>query len=204
MIYCTDIDLLKWEPNLFRDVSFAGQKLLAGTGTLAGTSFALSTGSFLSSHVAEGMVIVLDGTVKGSYPIVRVEDVMLLTLTVLYDGILPSPAGQADAVPFSIHTFSPQAQLVSAMLDFAAGVDEKGAILNPAVLRRACILGTLQLIYNALAASGQETTRNSARADLYQRLYRRAVNEARVEVDPDGLGQRKVVRALNVRRFERV
>jgi len=37
--FCTDSALLAWEPNIFRDAPFASQTLLAGTGTLSGTTF---------------------------------------------------------------------------------------------------------------------------------------------------------------------
>ena len=38
MTFCTDTDLLPWEPNLLREASFASQTLLTGTGDLAGLS----------------------------------------------------------------------------------------------------------------------------------------------------------------------
>ena len=37
--FCNDIDLLHWEPNIFRDAAFASQTLMSGSGSLAGTAF---------------------------------------------------------------------------------------------------------------------------------------------------------------------
>ena len=48
--------------------------------------------------------------------------------------------------------------------------DESATIINPQVLKRVCVLGTLQMIYNALAAAAEEPARLALRADLYERL----------------------------------
>ena len=47
MTYCTDIDLLTWEPNLFKDAALASQALSAGTGTLDGLAIAQAICEFL-------------------------------------------------------------------------------------------------------------------------------------------------------------
>jgi hypothetical protein len=201
MTYSTDLDLLHWEPNLFRDAAFASQTLLSGTGDLTGTTFALDAGSFAAAHVAANQVIVLSGGTSGSFPIVSVDSATELTLSVLYDALFPlsgdpapSPVGTASDLAFVIRTFSPQASVVSEMLRQAAGIvlgtsDETSVtILNPAALRRPCSLGTLQMIYSALAAAAEEPKELLQRADVYARLYRRALESAVVEIDRDGDG----------------
>ena len=51
MPFCNDIDLLHWEPGLLKDATFASQTLISGTGNLAGATFTISSGSFITTHV---------------------------------------------------------------------------------------------------------------------------------------------------------
>ena len=217
MIYCTDVDLLHWEPNIFRDAAFASQLQLSGTGDLSGTTFTLDTGSLTDAHVTAHQVIVLSGTVAGSYPIVSVDGAAQLTLSVMYDGLYPEtgagvagPVGTAIDLGYVIRTFWPQRRVVSDLLTRAAGIGpETGApgvaqVLNTEALRRPCVLGTLQMIYGALAAAADEPARFSARADLYERLYRRALAHVRVRLDLDGDGREDATRLLSVMELRRV
>lgn len=216
MVFCTDVDLLHWEPNLFRDAVFASQQLLAGTGDLAGTTLTVSAGSLNAAHVAAEQVIVLSGLVTGSYPIVSVNSATQLTLSVLYDGLYPeqgakvaSPVGTAASVGFVVRTFWPQRKIVSDLLLRGAGIGpeysgrEDARVVNAEALRRPCVLGTLQMIYSALAAAAEDPTHHSVRAELYERLYRRALTQARVEVDLDGDGAGDAVRRLCVGELKR-
>jgi len=211
MTFCTDTDLLYWEPNLFRDAAFASQTLLAGTGDLAGTTFTIDAGSLTNAHIAGKMVIALAGPVAGCFPIISVNSATQLTLGVLHDALFPdgqaptpSPIGTANDLTFAIRTFSPQIRVVSDMLKQASGLvpgsvlEEEADILNPEVLRKACVPGALQMIYSALAAIAEEPAIYNARADFYERLYRRAMRNARVELDVDGDGDADTVRLLNV------
>jgi hypothetical protein len=211
MTFCTDVDLLHWEPSLFRDAVFASQQLLSGTGDLNGTTFTLASGSLVTAHVAANQVIVLSGSLSGSYPIVSVNSATQLTLSVLYDGLFPdtgsatpSPAGTAAALPFAVRTFWPQRKVVSDLMMRAAGIDvgsvitPDAQIVNTEAMRRPCVLGTLQMIYNALAAAAATPTNFQVRADLYERLYRRALGQVRAEVDMNGDGAVDVLRRLNV------
>jgi hypothetical protein len=216
MIYCTDVDLLHWEPNIFRDAAFASQLQLSGTGDLSGTTFTLDTGSLAAAHVAAHQVIVLSGTIAGSYPIISIDGATQLTLSVMYDGLYPesgptvaSPVGTAIDLGYAIRTFWPQRQVVSDLLTRAAGIGAEAdapagaAIINTEALRRPCVLGTLQMIYSALAAAAAEPPMFAARADLYERLYRRALAQTRVQVDLDGDGRADVTRMLSVVELKR-
>ena len=134
MIYCTDVDLLHWEPNIFRDAAFASQLQLSGNGDLSGTTFTLDTGSLTDAHVTAHQVIVLSGTVAGSYPIVSVDGAAQLTLSVMYDGLYPEtgagvagPVGTAIDLGYVIRTFWPQRRVVSDLLTRAAGIGPEWA-----------------------------------------------------------------------------
>jgi len=209
MTFCSDIDLLHWEPNIFRDAAFASQLLLAGTGDLSGTTFTAAGAPLIDAHIAADQVIVLSGALAGSYPILSVDSASQLTLSVMYDGLFPdsgpatpTPAGSAAGLSFAIRTFFPQRRLVSSILLRAAGIGAEtdapatAQIVNTEALRRPCVLGTLQMIYNALAAASTDPAELNIRAELYQRLYRRALGHTIAEIDLDGDGKAELVRRL--------
>ena len=215
MTFATDIDLLHWEPNILRDAAFASQTLISGTGNLAGTAFAISSGSFSAAHVASDMAIVLGGTIVGTFPIVSVVSATQLTVSTLYDGLFPSsgdpaasPVATANGLTFAIRTFWPQRRVVSELLLQAAGLDptddSAATIVNPQSLRRACTLGTLQMIYSALAAAASEPENLNVRAEVYERLYRRALRSVTIEIDSNGDGEPDIARPLNVMCLQRI
>jgi hypothetical protein len=215
MTFCNDIDLLHWEPNICRDAAFASQTLISGTGNLAGTGFTIASGSLVTSHVAQEQVVVLSGAHSGSYPIVSVDGATQLTLSVLYDGLFPaagspaaSPVSTVNGLAYAIRTFWPQRRVVSELIVQAAGLDpgdpqSSDRIINAENLKRACTLGTLHMIYSALAAAAAEPGGLLVRVDLYERLYRRAIREARVELDLNGDGEGDTMRSLNVLQLQR-
>ncbi|MGB7159663.1 MAG: hypothetical protein WBD40_16470 [Tepidisphaeraceae bacterium] len=216
MTFCTDTDLLHWEPNLLREASFASQTLLTGTGDLAGTTFTIDAGSLASSHVTPTQVIVLTGGTSGCYPIVSVDSATQLTISTLYDNLFPvggsgvaSPVGSAVDLAFAIRTFWPQRRVVSDLLLAAAGLDPTRAdidevVFNPESLRKPAALGTLHMIYSALAAAAAEPAALATRADMYERIYRRALRNSVVQLDLNGDGEADVVRPLNVLQLQRV
>ena len=216
LTFCNDIDLLHWEPNVLRDAAFASQTLISGTGNLAGSTFTIATGSFLTAHVAQDQVIVLSGATAGSYPIVSIDSATQLTLSVLYDGLyptggdpVPSPPGTANGLTYAIRTFWPQRRIVSELLLQAAGIDPSDPeaeqkIMNPDVLQRACTLGTLHMIHSALAAAAENPDNLNDRAKLYENLYRRAIRCATVKLDLNLDGRLDALRRLNVMDLERV
>ena len=216
--FATDTDLLHYEPNLFRDAAFASQTLIAGTGDLAGSVFSISAGSFNAAHVTPDQVIVLTGATSGSYPIVSVDSATQLTLSVLYDGLyptsgdpVPSPPGTASGLAYVVRTFWPQRRIVSELIVSACGLDpadvEAAAeqIVNPVALKHACTLGSLHLVYSALAAAAEEPTEALLdRVSEYERRYRAALRAARVQLDLDGDGHAEIVRPLSVVELQRV
>jgi hypothetical protein len=215
MTFANDIDLLHWEPNILKDAAFASQTLISGTGNLAASTFTISAGSFTTSHVTNDLVIVLAGSVAGSFPIVSVDGATQLTISTLYDGLFPSsgdpaasPVGTANGLTYTIRTFWPQRRIVSELLLQAAGLDPTddaaATIVNPQSLRRPCALGTLQMIYSALAAASAEPEALNVRAEIYQRLYRRALRSVTIEIDRDGDGEGDIARGLNVMSLQRI
>lgn len=203
MVFCNDVDLLYWEPDVLNEAALASQTLDTGTGNVAGTAFTATTGaSFVDQKIEAGQVIVLTGAVAGCFAITAISDATGLEISVVYDELFPetgaaAPAvgpGSASGVNFVIRSFWAQRQVVSDLLMQAIGIvpgtaaAETAVILNPRALRRACTLGTLQMIYSAIAAVASEPAKFSVRADLYERLYRRALLAAQVDLDLNGDG----------------
>ena len=216
-LFCTDVDLLRWEPNVLREAAFASQTLIAGTGDLSGTTFTISSGSLTDADVSPDHVIVLGGDVNGCFPVVSVESETTLNLSVLYDGLdeenpVPHAPGltvPTTSIPFVIRTFWAQRSIVSEILSSAAGAglprdgSISATIVDPRSLRRVCVLGTLQMIYSALAAAAPDEPHYAVRADVYERLYRRALRSASVAIDLDGDGHADAHRMLSVVNFLR-
>jgi hypothetical protein len=211
--FATDIDLLHWEPNVMIDAAGAAQTMLAGTGDLAGTIFTISAGTLASAHVTSDHAIVLAGDVAGSFPIIHINTATELELSVLYDDLYrddapadPCSPGAGNDLNFFIRTFWPQRQVASELLLQAARIlpENSGQILNPDALRRPCTLGSLQLIYTAMAASADEPAPFLVRADLYQKLYERALRSARLELDLNGDGIADEIRSLNIVQVRRI
>lgn len=208
--FATDTDLLHWEPNLLRDAGAVAQTLLSGTGTIESTSFTIDSGSLLDAQISGEHVIVLDAPISGSFPIVSVDSATAMTLSVLHDqigadGFSAWTPGAGSGIGFAIRTFWPQRRIVSELLSLTAGVDFAHAsrIINPEALRRPCVLGSLQMIYTALAAASEEPGAYLVRAEMYERLYRRALRATRVDVDLDDDGHIDVRRSLNVLQLTR-
>jgi len=206
--FCTDIDLLHWEPNIFRDAAFASQTLMSGTANISGSSLTISSGSFVDSHIEPNQVVVLSGAVAGSFPVLAVNSATSLTVSVLYDKLfddppVAGPIATATGINFVIRTFWPQRSVISEILQQSAGLipgDPRTAgatIINLAVLRRPCVLGSLQLIYSALSAIADAPKEYANRADLYERLYRSAMRSTLVQIDLNGDGIADCSRRLN-------
>ena len=127
--FCTDIDLLHWEPNILVSAAFTSQTLMSGHANLSGTTLTISSGSFSDSHIEPNQVIVLSGGPAGSFPIVSVDSATQLTISVLFDQLFPdsgspqaSPIGTASGLSFVICTFWPQRRVISEILSQAAGI----------------------------------------------------------------------------------
>jgi hypothetical protein len=213
--YATDKDLLHWEPNIFTDAASVAQTMLSGSGNLEGTVFSIvSSGSVTlgDAQVATGNVIVFSGAINGSYPIVEIVNPTKLAVSVLYDRIieqpslLPAPPGWSDGINFAVRTFWPLRSVVSRAILEAARIQPENAdamILNPELLRRPCVLGTLEMIHSAVAASADAPAEALGRAELYQSLYRRALRAVTLELDLNGDGKVDERRSMNVLQLKR-
>jgi hypothetical protein len=187
---------------------------LSGTGTLAGTLFTIDSGSLEAAQIAPNHVIALAAPVDGCFPVLKIESDTSLTLSVMYDQLDPTFAegspeavspGEGTGLNFHIRTFWPQRMATSREILMAAGVAEAdiGQITNPQALVRPCVLGTLFMIFTALASGAEDAAALLNRAQLYERLYQRAVRNTVIEIDSDGDGlvdERRSLAVVQLRR----
>lgn len=210
MTYATDTDLLHWEPALFKDATLPSQTLIAGTAAVTGTAVTIAAGSFTTAGIVAGHVLTLGTPLEGSFPIVAVSSATVLSVSVLYDRLTPDdtdtpprPIGSGTNVPYTIKTFLPQIGIVSEMLRRVLEVSDAAQILNPLALRRSAALGTLQMLYSAAGAIALDDVKLSAKAVFYERLYRRALRVAKVEIDQNGDGVRDSIRCPGIVQLRR-
>ncbi|MCC6422399.1 MAG: hypothetical protein IT447_02895 [Phycisphaerales bacterium] len=209
MTYATDTDLLYWEPTIFKSAQAVSQQLLSGTGNLAATTFTLTVGSLAGLPVNPQHVLTLDGSIEGCYPIISVDSSTTLTISTLYDNLFPDsnapapcPIGTATGLTFAIRTFWPLLELTTQWLNSAAGLDGI-TVLNPSALRIPCALGTLNLIYTALAANAVDPDPLIIRADLYKQILLQSLRRCTLELDTNADGQIDDLRSLSTLKFLR-
>lgn len=211
-MFCSDIDLLRWEPHIVAEAAFATLTLLTAPASLAGTTLTLSAGSFDAARVRAGFVACLSGTVNGSFPILSIDSESTCTLSVMYDGLEATSAepvspGDAAELNVVVRSFFPQRKIISDLLSAMAGIEPDGSatILNAGAFRRPCALGTLHLIYSAMStAAFDDRSDLIVRAELYERLYRKSLRGLTAEIDTDGDGVANTRRMLRMVQFARV
>lgn len=211
MTFCSDCDLLVWETDLLADAAFISQTLISGTADLSDTTLTIASGNLLNSHVAADQVVVLRGSISGCFPIVSVDSATKLTISIVYEGWwdngqgrTASRVGSAVGLNYAIRTFYPQRRLVADLLRRSVGIHPSDAeivpsqIVNPQALQRANALGTLHMIYSALAGAADDPELLQERADRYQKMYRRELEGCAIELDTNNDGRVDAVRRPSV------
>ena len=197
--FSNDIDLLKWEPVLFRDLALASQTLCHGSdGSLNGTTFTSSSGSFINSGIAAGHVIYLlasGSSIDGCYEVVSVDSATQLTISVVRqttDDDAIAPAGGSE-IDYRISTFDPQAEEASYSLLQYFGVATTDAdgnyennVLNQRSLRQATVFGVLSAIFAGSASRSSDGDGFWKKSVRYQKMFNTARVKARLEIDTNG------------------
>lgn len=197
--FSQDIDLMKFEPNVFGAWFLSSQAHCGGTGGIvAGTQFTAAGVDFVASGVAPGGVIWLqspDETIKGAFEIVEVLDAGHLTVSVVRtDNAQPAmPVGAASGLTWRIVSYAPQGYEVLWQLSQRLGLAPGSAgadydvddIVNPDALRQASVFGILYLIFQALyeGLDGQDIL--DLKGQYYRQRYDEAVSRVRVKLDTD-------------------
>ena len=159
--FCSDIDILKYEPALFGELHLTNQVMVMGSdGEIAGTTFTSNSADFESAGVEPGGVIYLrsaDGVLDGAYEIVEVDSATRLCVSVVRDDSEADPiaAAAASDISYRISTLRPQAAEVSIGLTKYLGLqpgrpesDVSAAdILDAEVLKEVCAFGVVSTAY---------------------------------------------------------
>ncbi len=196
--FSNDVDLLKWEPVLFRDLALPSQTLCQGSdGILSGTTFTSSGASFTNCSVAAGHVIYLydsTNTIDGCYEVVEVDSATQLKISVVRksveDDAIAPPSG--TAISYRISTFDPQSEEVAySLLQYfgIATTDTEGelenSILNTRALRQASVFAVLSAIFASNACGNKDEEGFWQKSLRYQKLFHTARVKARLEIDTD-------------------
>ncbi len=202
-MFADDRDLLVLEPGLFRDVAWAGQRMLYVTAAVAGTSVTLSSGSFFDAGVEAGHVVVFGGT---AHEVVSVESATSATIS-LMRGSLSSAAvaGVQGGGVVEVWSFVPQIGLVHRQVLAMLGIDPDGggelsedSVTNPGALARLEALGALHLIYAAAGAPGRGGAKFEQRAEMYKQRFSSERERVVAMIDLDGDGIADTARRANV------
>jgi hypothetical protein len=198
----TDRDLLALEPNLFRDMGWLGQRLVSGTGSIAGTTLTLADADvgLDDAAVGAGHVVQVDQT---PYEVLARLSATELTVSRLRadPGGDPLPPTPASGKPVAIYTFAPQLALARAQALRMLGIDPdgesggptEGDILDPGALRAVIALAALHLVFSAAAAASAPDAQ-SAKAAMYRDRFAAAMRRITVELDTDGDGEPDALR----------
>ncbi len=207
MRFCDDVDILKYEPVLFGELSIPSQVLASGTdGETDGTSFATAEADFVNSQVAAGGVIYLrsdNNVIDGPFEILSVESATELTISVL------RPEGSCDAVApqsvsdlfYRVSTFAPQINEASFRLmeyfgigqAYPSGGVDLADILDITVLKEASVFAVISSVYATIA--GEADNENHWKKSLYyKRAFEKARESCRLSIDSNSDGVAEATR----------
>ncbi|RNC80448.1 MAG: hypothetical protein ED559_01145 [Phycisphaera sp.] len=215
-MFAQDRDLLVYEPRLFLDVVWVGQRLVSETGTVASGVVVAAGADFAAAGVGAGHVLNFK---EASYEVVQRLGSTQLAISVprvsVDDPVILPPDSASTTV--RVYTFAHQMQQVHDQIlrmlgiepevDFAPGerrVTEE-SIVNPGALRRLEVFGTLHLVFSAASASGVggETGTFADRAEMYRKRYQDERERVSALIDTDGDGVADATRRPSVTRFLR-
>jgi hypothetical protein len=197
MYFCSDVDLMAWEPAIFFESAYAHQALVKeAVGTLTGTALTVPAASL--GNVAAGMVATVetaDGSLTQLLEVVAVADGGHATLSALRGrgGETPLAPLAGGSVKVTVVSFRPQIAAVGdgllAMIGVESGRDsEDPGIADTSGFRHATIFGVLAAVYRTLAAAQAASNITYSKLGFYEGLYRGARRAIAATVDRDGDG----------------
>jgi len=211
MPFASDRDLLAFEPSLFRDIAWAGQRRIDGAlASTAGATLTSAASDFDAAAIDPGFVAVLDGA---TLEVLDRPSATTLTVSLLRD----DPAGPAIPPPaftgasLTITTFLPQITLVHDTLLRTVGIEPAdpaaspgaASITNPAAVARVEAIGALHLIFSAAAVTADGRAILWTKAGLYRDRFAALRRRLAVGVDLDGDGRPDATRRPNTLQFIR-
>ncbi len=214
-MFARDRDLLLIEPNVFRDVGWAGQRLVSATGSISGTTLSLTSMDVTleDAGIGAGDVATVGGV---SHEIIERLSSSEATISrvrgSLEDDVLPpSPATNEAAY---VMTFGPQLALTHAkvirmfgleagavVVGEESGLVYEGQVVNAPALATLEALGTLHLIYAAASGFGAGGARE--KAEMYAARFDVERQRAVAMLDLDGDGAADATRRASMRSLRR-
>lgn len=214
-MFATDRDLLIVEPHLFRDVLWAGQRLLKATGSVTASILTLSSAdtSAALANITQGHVAVVDGA---AYEVLERTGELTLLISRLRSSVLDPqiPVPDLSGKPVHVSTFAPQIAMVHRQMLRMLGIEPEGssipgavgeaAITNPRDLAPMQAFGALHIILAAAAATTGPQSPLGIRASFYRTLYSQERGRVVCTLDLDGDGAPETTRRMNTAILDRV
>lgn len=210
-MFATDRDLLAFEPNLFRDAAWVGQRLSRGLASIVGNTLTFSSPEIGldDAGIAAGHIATIGGV---SYEVTERLSATAITVSrlraSLTDPILPpSPVTSIEA---AIATFAPQIAITHGQILRMLGLEpvaptppDETDILNPRDLVTLESLGALHLIFAAASGLSAPGTPLTQKAEWYRQRFaaERQRTAARLDLNNDGLPD--AIRRPNIIQFIR-
>lgn len=210
-MFALDRDLLMYEPRLFLDAVWVGQRLFAGTGVVSGGVLSSAGATFTAIGIEAGHVV---NYKDASYEVAQVLTGTQLGLSVprasAQDPVILAPDSASTGV--AIYTFRHQRLIVHEQILRMIGIEPdlvaepgvalvtESSIVNPGALRRLEALGSLHLVFAAASASGGvgEGSVYSEKAAIYRERFAAERERVSVLIDTDGDGRADATRRATV------
>lgn len=210
-MFASDRDLLMYEPRLFLDTVWVGQRLVSATGLVVSGVLVVSGASFTSIGIAAGHVVNYN---NASQEVVQVISPTQLGLSIprasVDDPVILAPDTSSTTV--RIYTFRHQLMIVHEQILRMIGIEPdveaepgetlvtESSIVNPTALRRLEVLGALHLIYAAASVAGPlgEGSVYADKAAMYRERFAAERERVNVLIDTDGDGRADAARRPTV------
>jgi hypothetical protein len=200
-MFATDRDLLVLEPELFRDVGWAGQRLVKGVGDVSGTTLTLTSqdNTFAAAGVGAGHVVLVDGV---GYEVIA----RLSATTATISRLRPDPEGAAippasvSGKAVVVSTFAPQIDWVHRYIlrELSIDPDENGDgvkesdIMNPKAFREVEAMGALGVVLFSSATGAVAVDAGASsrliRAGVFRERAANTLRQIGAQIDTDGDG----------------
>lgn len=203
-----DRDLLAYEPNLFRDLWFLGQRRAVGQADVSEytLTFYADDSTLADARVSAGGVIVVDG--RALEVIERTDENEAIVSRVRdHPGDAAIGPAAASGAPAYVVTFGPQMRLVNDRILRALQVEPvttppaqavlESQVINTDQLRAIVALGTLELVFSAGGSGFDKSHPHNQRSALYAELYALERDRAWGHIDTNGDGVPDFVRSLS-------
>jgi hypothetical protein len=213
-MFATDRDLLVLEPGLPGSVAWVGQRVVSGTGDVAGTTLTLTSqdNGLVSQGVGAGSIVSIGG---GGYEVVSVASEASATVSRLRASADDPAIPLADlvGVEVAVWSFGPQRmdahRRVVRMLGLGLagealeGELDESAVVNPRDLARLEALGALHVIYAGASAGQGAGSPAAARAEIYRERFAAERGRVVAKLDTDGDGAADTARRPGMSRLVR-